>query len=363
MKRKLVFSFWVPTEVTAFLGNEFELAFPDEKAAYFSMDELRAQVVDADAIMVGGELMDKAFIDLGKNLKAIGRLGVGCDAVDCAYAGQKGIAVINSPHTVTHPTAELAVAAMMDVARCVTSLDKRFRQEKRCWALPTYDKSATSLHGKTVGIIGFGRIGKAFGEKARGLGMNILYSDLFRAPKEVEDALQAKQVATEELLKTADFVTIHAQYTPENHHLINAGTLALMKPSAYLVNASRGKMVDEAALVAALKAGKLKGAALDVFEFEPEVREELLDLDNVVLTPHVGTWSYDARVAMAIETLTGIRELLNGGTPSNIFNRELLKGKWSADAVTALSPNQSTCPTLPHHGGTGRDVTSPRIRK
>lgn len=325
MKKKILFSFWIPEKVENFLGDGFEVVFPKKDPGRFSMDELKKLVVDVDGIMVGGELIDKAFIDLGKNLKAIGRHGVGCDAVDCDYAGKKGIPVINSPTAVTHPTAELAVALMMDVARCVTSLDKRIRQEKRCWGLPAYDHSATSLYGKTAGIIGFGRIGKAFAEKARGLGMHVLYADLIRAPKEVEDKLHAKKVEVEELLKTADFITIHTQYTPENHHMINEKTLSLMKPSAYLINASRGKMVDEAALVKALKDGKIKGAALDVFEFEPKITEALIEMDNVILTPHVGTWSFDARVEMAIETLTGMREYLNGGNPSNIFNRDVLK--------------------------------------
>jgi lactate dehydrogenase-like 2-hydroxyacid dehydrogenase len=135
----------------------------------------------------------------------------------------------------------------------------------------------------------------------------------------------ARKVGREELIRTADFVTIHCPYRPENHHLINDETLAMMKPTAYLINASRGRMVDEAALVRALKDKIIKGAALDVYEMEPEINPGLLDLENVVLAPHVGTWSYDARVAMMHETLTGIRSYLDGKTPFNIFNRDDLE--------------------------------------
>ncbi|MDR3077906.1 MAG: hypothetical protein LBV15_03980, partial [Planctomycetota bacterium] len=177
-------------------------------------------------------------------------------------------------------------------------------------------------YGKTLGIIGYGRIGKAVGVKAHGLGMKILYHDVISAPAEIEKAVGARKVALEELLKTADFVTVHCPYIPENHHLINEKTLSLMKPSAYLVNASRGKMVDEAALVRALKAKTIKGAALDVYENEPEINPDLFDLDNVVLMPHIGTWSYDSRVTMMHEALGGIREYLEGKTPANIFNKE-----------------------------------------
>jgi glyoxylate reductase len=207
------------------------------------------------------------------------------------------------------------------VARRLTFLDKKLRHDKKCLPLPPYDDSSTRLYGKTLGIVGFGRIGQAVGVKAHGMGMKVIYSDVVPAPTETEKLIGARKVSLEELLKTADFVTVHCPYLPENHHLINDKTLALMKPTAYLVNASRGKMVNEAALVRALKAKIIKGAALDVYENEPEIHSDLLDMDNVVLVPHIGTWTYDSRVAMAHESLGGIRDYLNGQTPPNIFNK------------------------------------------
>jgi len=325
MKKKILIAFWVPPETLVGLGDDVEVIYPQEEVTgKFSLEELKSKLPEVDAVLIGGEVFDKAMIDLGTNLKAIGRNGVGCDAVDSEYAGSKGVAVINTPIAVTHPTAELSIAIMMDAARCVTFLDKKLRVDKKCVAPFSYQTNSAGLYGKTIGIVGFGRIGKAVGEKAKGLGMKVIYSDPITAPKEVEDALDAKKVSFDELLKTADFVSVHCPYVPENHHLINEKSLSMMKPTAYLVNASRGKMVDEQALVDALKNKVIKGAALDVYEFEPEINQGLLDLDNVVLVPHVGTWNYDARVEMAIEALTGIYAFLKGEKPPNIFNKEFL---------------------------------------
>jgi len=323
--KKVLVTFWIPKEVAGEYSQEIELIYPQEEiTGQYSMEEIKSMLPEVDAVLIGMERFTKEIIDLGKNLKAIGRLGVGCDNVDYEYAGQKGIAVINTPSSVTQPTAELTIAILLSVARCIPSLDKRVRKNKRCIATPSYEKKSTNVFGKVLGIIGFGRIGKAVAEKAKGLGMEVIYSDIVKAPKEVEEAIGAKKVTTEELLKTADFVSLHCPYVPENHHLINKDTLALMKEGAYLINASRGKIVDEAALVEALKNKKIKGAALDVYEFEPEISEELLEMENVVLVPHVGTWTYDARVAMAKESLDGICAILRGNIPTNIFNKNYL---------------------------------------
>lgn len=328
MAKRILVTFWIPPEVTDSVKGNFELVYPKEEiSGKFPLEETLGLLPDVDGVLVGGEKVDRAFIDLGKRLAVIGRFGVGCDAVDCEYAGVKGIPVINTPQAVTQPTAELSIALMLDIARGVARLDRKLRRDKRCIEPFSFENTSSSLHGKTLGIIGFGRIGRAVGEKAVGLGMRIIYSDVFPAPAEVEQRLAAKRVSTEEVLKTSDFVSIHCQYTPENHHLINAQTLGMMKPAAYLVNASRGKMIDEAALVAALKAKTIKGAAIDVYEFEPEVNADLIELDNVVLTPHIGTWSYDARVAMGREALAGMTAVLDGGNPPNVFNRDFLPKK------------------------------------
>ncbi|MGE4485823.1 MAG: NAD(P)-dependent oxidoreductase [Oscillospiraceae bacterium] len=323
---KILITFWIPDEVAEVYKDKVELIYPQERVSgKYTMEETLALLPKVEGVLLGGEHFTPDVIDKGNKLKVIGRLGVGCDAVDYIYAGKKGIPVVNTPNAVTHPTAELTVSIMMSVARCIQVLDKKLRLDKKCVAPFNYETRSTGLYGKTLGIIGFGRIGKAVAEKGKGLGMKIIYSDVIPASAEIEERLGAARMSTEELLKTADFVSVHCPYVPENHHLINAETLAMMKPSAYLINASRGKMVDEAALVTSLKNGTIKGAALDVYEFEPEINQDLLDLDNVVLVPHVGTWSYDARVAMAYESLDGMCAVLRGENPFNIFNRQYIK--------------------------------------
>lgn len=325
MSMKILILFWIPHEVADKVDKQFELIYPAEKDSIMDIEKVKEMLPTVDGILAFGEKIDKDMIDLGSKLKVIGRFGVGYDNVDFKYAGSKGIAVINTPVAVKHPTAELTVSIMMAVARCIVSLDKKIRAEKKSSHQPVFDKKAVTLYGKTLGIIGFGRIGKAVATKCYGLGMKIIYSDIIQAPGEFEKTVDATKLSTEELLQKADFVTVHCPYLPENHHLINSKTLSLMKSSAYFINTSRGKMVDEQALVEALKAENIAGAALDVYEFEPEVNQELLSLDNVVLTPHVGTWSYDARAEMGIEALEGMVKFLEGEVPANCVNKEYIK--------------------------------------
>ncbi|MCL2001263.1 MAG: hypothetical protein FWG74_07495 [Planctomycetes bacterium] len=326
MKNKILITYWIPEELVDFMADDFDPVYPQEKpSGFFNVNEIQKRIPEFEVVLLAEQAFKKETIDLGTKLKVIGRSGVGCDAVDCEYAGSKGIAVINAPTTVTQPTAELTIAIMMDVARCVTRMDKKIRQEKTCIKLPSYIQEATTLCGKTLGIIGFGRIGKAVGVKAKGLGMKVIYHDIAQIPKEAEAAADAKRVSREEVFRNADFVSLHIPYNPENHHLVNADVLALMQPSAYFVNAARGKVVEEASLIAALQNRKIKGAALDVYEFEPEISAALLEMDNVVLTPHMGTWTYDSRIEMVKEALIGTREYLKGEMPSNIFNLEHLK--------------------------------------
>jgi len=325
-KMKIMIPFWIPQEVAEKVSNEFRLIYPKEKInGMMNIDEIKTTLPGVEGIMVAAEPFGRDLIDIGKKLKVIGRIGVGYDNIDYKYAGKKGVGVINTPIAVQQPTAELTVAIMLAVARCVVDLDKKVRAKKKSVRLPLFDKSVTTLYGKTLGVIGFGRIGKAVGVKCHGLGMKIIYSDPVSADKEFEKSINATRVSTEELLRNADFVTIHCPYFPENHHLINKNTLKMMKPGSYLINASRGKMIDEQALVDALKDGIITGAALDVYEYEPEINAELLELDNVVLVPHVGTWNYDARIGMALESLDGICRFLKGEIPVNCVNKEYLK--------------------------------------
>lgn len=327
MNKKILCNFWIPNEAKQFAGEGFDFILPKEEiTGRFSREEFIPLLKDADAVLFDHAPFDKALIDAaGKRLKVIGRHGVGCDAVDCEYAGAKGIAVINTPNAVTEPTAELSIALMLDAARNVSRLDRKLRQERRCEGPASFVTGSSTVFGKTLGIIGLGRIGTAVARKARGLGMNTLYTKRTRAGAAVETELNARYVDLEELLQKSDFVSLHCPYTPENHHIINEKTLSFMKKSAFLINAARGKLIDEAALAQALKNKSICGAALDVYEFEPDISAELFALDNVVMTPHIGTWNYDARLDMLKEALEGVCAYLNGGQPPNIFNKQYLR--------------------------------------
>lgn len=327
MAIRIFSTFWLPDEVMAEFSGMADVDIPQPAVTgVFPWSETLAKLPDYDGVLVSGERFDAAAVDRGLTgkLKVIGRHGVGCDSIDCDYAGAKGVAVVNTPVAVTEPTAELTIAIMLAVARGVVALDKDTRRDGRCGAFPSFDGAYVGLHGKTLGIIGFGRIGKAVAAKAAGLGMRVVYSDPIAAPREVEARCNAARVELSELFSQADVVSLHCPFVPENLHIINADTLALMKPSAILVNASRGKMVDEAALVKALADKRIKAAALDVYEFEPEVSRELLSMDNVVLVPHIGTLTYEARREMAREALTGMIAYLRGENPPNVFNSAVL---------------------------------------
>ena len=181
----------------------------------------------------------------------------------------------------------------------------------------------TDVHGKTLGIVGFGRIGRAVARRATGFGMRVLYFDRFPADEDTEMTLNASSVSLERLLGESDFVSIHTDYNPETHHLIGAPQLTMMKRGAYLINTARGAIVDEAALVDALKSGKLAGAGLDVFEREPDIHPELLKLDNAVLAPHIASASMETRTAMALMAAENVLAALRGERAPNVVNPEV----------------------------------------
>jgi glyoxylate reductase len=233
-------------------------------------------------------------------LKLVTNFGVGFNNIDLEACRERGIRVTNTPQPVIEPTAELAFALMHDVARRTAEFDRKLRQGK-AEAFGVMNNLSHSLYGKTLGIIGMGRIGQALARRAIASGMQIVYhnrrplNDLSGIGYQVSDI---RYVSMEELLQTADFVSLNLPYTPEVKHLIGATQLKMMKKSAYLINTARGAHVDEEALVTALKEGEIAGAAMDVYEHEPQIHPELLTLDNVVLSPHTGTGTWEGRIAM-----------------------------------------------------------------
>jgi len=291
-----------------------------------SREELLKRVKGASAILsLLTDKIDKEVFDAaGPSLKIVANYAVGYDNIDVEEATKRGIIVTNTPGVLTDTTADFGWALLMATARRIVEADEYARSGKwKTWE-PTL-LLGSDIHHKTLGIIGFGKIGKAVAKRAQGFDMNILYYDPIRADSETEKALNAQYVDLETLLKNSDFVIICAKLTPENRHMINKDRLKLMKPTAYLINIGRGAIVDEEALVWALKNKVIKGAGLDVFENEPKIHPELIKLKNVVLTPHIGSASKETREKMAIMAATSIVKVLNGETPENIVNPEVLE--------------------------------------
>lgn len=233
------------------------------------------------------------------HLKLITNFGVGFNNIDLEACRERGIRVTNTPQPVIEPTAELAFALMHDVARRTAEFDRKLRQ-RTAEAFGVMNNLSHSLYGKTLGIIGMGRIGQALARRAVASGMRIVYHNRRPLGDEAMRLLgyDASFVSKDELLRTADFVSLNLPYTPEVKHIIDGKALRMMKPTAYLINTARGAHVDEEALVKALKEGEIAGAAMDVYEHEPKIHPELLTLDNVVLSPHTGTGTWEGRIAM-----------------------------------------------------------------
>ena len=324
MKQKILISKRVPVECLVPYQDAFIFTMPEDDNA-FSYDFILHQLADYDGYFAIDAIADRPVFDAAKKLKAIANFGVGYDRIDWKYATELGIPVLNTPTQVTESTAELTIALILSVMRGIARYDKEVRQ--KVWLSPLFSDINTMVGGSTLGLIGFGRIGKSVARKAKGLGMEIIYFDQFRAAEEVEQEYGATFYPFDEVLKKSDCISLHAPYVPENHHLFNAETFSKMKPSAYFINAARGKLVDEAALCAALKSGVIKGAGLDVFENEPTVYEDLLALDNVVLTPHIASLTMRSRIAMCNEALEGLTAVLKGNIPGNVVNPSVFEKK------------------------------------
>ncbi len=295
------------------LPADWELTFPQNEE--MPREEIIRLLPEYDVLLTifhSHSPVDREIIDAGKRLRLISNYGVGYNNIDTAYAREKGIAVTNTPRSVCNPTAELAMALMLALARRVAECDRRIRTEKESlWG--TMKNLGASLENKTLGIVGMGNIGKNVARKAEAFGMRVIY---YNRRTEVSGY---RRVPLDTLLQEADFVSLHTPLTTETRHLIGARELSLMKPTAMLINTARGAVIDETALADALKQKRIAGAALDVFENEPHVTDVLYRLDNVVLTPHVGTGTIDTRIAMAEEALANIRNFFQG-TPTNVVN-------------------------------------------
>jgi len=271
------------------------------------------------------EKIDAELMDQGKDLRVVSSYSVGYDHISIPEATRRGIYVTNTPGVLTEATADLTWALLMTVARRIVEAENYLRQGKwRNWA-PDLMLGA-DVHGMTLGIIGLGRIGAAVARRARGFDMRILYYDVIEPPAQLVAEVGARKVSLEKLLAESDFVTLHVPLTEETRHLINEKTLRMMKPTAYLINCSRGPIVDEPSLVKALKERWIAGAALDVYEQEPiDMKSPLLSLQNLVMVPHIGSATTTSRAKMAELAARNLLLIFQGRTPLHLVNPEVMR--------------------------------------
>jgi glyoxylate reductase len=288
----------------------------DERETALPRADLLALVAGAEAVLtllhdrVDAELLDAA----GPQLRCVANVAVGYDNVDVVAAWERGIVVTNTPEVLDDATADLTIGLLLAATRRIAEGDRLVRSGDP-WSWGMGFMLGSSLRGKLLGIVGLGGIGRRVAERARAFGMEVAYHSRHPAPAEVEAALGAERLPLERLLAAADVVSLHCPLTPETHHLIGAPQLEAMKPSAVLVNAARGPVVDERALADALGRGEIAAAGLDVYEREPEVEPGLLELDNVVLAPHLGSATVETRTAMAELAARNAISVLRGQGP------------------------------------------------
>lgn len=286
--------------------------------------ELLRRVADKDGLIcILTDKVNGEFLQAAPKLRIAATVSVGFDNIDVNACTQRRVVATNTPGVLDDTTADFAWCLLMAIARRLVEGDSWVRSGT--W--PGWDLDqlcGADVWGKTLGIIGFGRIGREMARRALGFKMRVLYSAQTRAPKEVESELKAAFANLGRLLAESDFVSLHVPLTPQTRHLIDAEALAMMKPSAYLINTARGPVVDEDALVQALQKSWIAGAALDVYENEPTVNPALLNCKNVVLSPHLGSASIETRTKMAMTAAQNVIAFFEGRRPPNALNPEVL---------------------------------------
>lgn len=322
-KAKVLVTRAVFPDVIERLEQYFEVE-SNQEDRIFTAAELVERVRGKDGIFTTpSERITADVLSANPSLKAVCNMAVGYNNIDVSAATRSGIIVTNTPEVLNETTADFAWALLLATARRVTESEHWLRAGK--WDKWRYDTFlGADVHGATLGILGMGRIGQAIARRSLGFNMRVIYHNRSRAPVEVEArANHAQYVSKEELLKTADHLVLALPYSPQAHHIIGAVEMAMMKPTATLVNIARGGIVDDAALIVALRANRIAAAGLDVFENEPAFDPAFLTLSNVVLTPHIASASEPTRRAMANCAADNLIAALTGNTPPNILNPEV----------------------------------------
>jgi glyoxylate reductase len=321
MGRKIAVTRRIPDPALDLLREQGHDVWVSPHDRPLSTAELHEAVAGADAILtllhdrVDGALLDAA----GPQLEVVANVAVGYDNVDVAACTERGVRFTNTPGVLTEATADLAFSLILSATRRLGEGERVIRRREG-WSWSMFYLLGTSIQGKTLGVIGLGQIGAATARRAKAFGMDVIYSSRSEGDPAVVAELATRRVDFDELLETSHVVSLHCPLLPETHHLIDAGRLAQMRPDAYLVNTTRGPVVDEAALAAALRDGVIAGAGLDVFEREPEVHPDLLELENVVLLPHLGSATIETRTAMGVLAARNALAVLAGEAPPTPVN-------------------------------------------
>jgi glyoxylate reductase len=313
----------IPASALDRLRTVAEVDMGGDSGRIMPRPELSERIRRADGLFhLMHDVVDAEVIAAGANLRVIASMAIVPATVDVAAATARRIPVTTIPPIVTDATADLHWALLLAVARRIVEADGALRRGIFPGSQSLHFAGA-AVHGKTLGIVGLGRIGRAVARRARGFDMAVLYTKRSRLSEREEGELGVTYAALDDLLRRADFVSLNAAFTKETYHLIGARELSLMKPTAFLINTARGPMVDEAALVEALRSRRIGGAALDVFEEEPRVHPGLLSLDRVVLTPHLGSAVTELRETMADIVVENILAVIKGERPPNLYNPEV----------------------------------------
>ncbi len=304
----------------------YEVIWPKGQVA--DKEELKGKTALCDAMVTvfGIPFPDEVLEEAGGKgkLKILSNFGAGVDNINLKLATRKGIVVTNTPDQVTEPTAELAVSLMLSLSRRIVELNRKLRNDKKSVKWGVMENLGMTLQGKTLGIIGLGRIGKATARRAKALDMKIVYFNRHRLPEEEEKRLKVTYLPLDQLLQVADVVSLHIPLTEKTYHLIDNNSFKKMKSSAVLVNTSRGAVVDEQALIHALQTREIAGAALDVFEKEPDIPDAFLEMDQVIVVPHIGTAARDTRIEIGKQTAWNILDFFNDKLLRHCVNPEVL---------------------------------------
>jgi lactate dehydrogenase-like 2-hydroxyacid dehydrogenase len=323
MKPSILISQKIFNEAISFARQYFEVDWNESETPLSTTDLALRLQQKKGAIVLLTDRIDEAVLSQCPGLEIVSNVAVGYNNIDVEACSRRGIMVTNTPGVLDDTTADFTWALLMAAARRVVEADGFLRSlQWKGWKLMEF--LGFDVHHKILGICGFGRIGQRVAKRAKGFDMKILYTDSVRRPAAVEKELGAEFLDKKTLLSESDFITLHVPLFPDTVHYISHGELAVMKPTAILINASRGPIVDEKALVQALREGRIAGVSLDVYEREPEVAPELISMRNVVLAPHIASASRETRLRMAMMAVENLTAGLAGNRPPNLVNPEVL---------------------------------------